>query len=194
MRTEKTGFTGVKVVSNEYGFFEQIEMSQGHAVNASVGDVLMANVPGAIQVVQSSIADDRKGTDWWVVLGNKKRLSVDCKVRQDDCIVKFKADDIALETWSVIEHRVIGWTRNPDKETDYILWLWKDTGRWLLIPFTMLCGAFIDNWRLWRKQYRTAIQKTTENGIVKWHSECVFVDRRAVWSEIYKKYGGQKAA
>lgn len=175
---------------NEYGFDEQLEMSQGHAVNASVGDVLLANIPGAVSVCQSNESDDKKGTDWWIELANKKRVSIDCKVREHDCITQYDADDIALETWSVIENRIVGWTRNQDKETDYILWLWKDSGRWLLIPFSMLCGVFTDNWKLWRKQYRTAIQKTTERGIVKWHSECVFVNRRHVWAEIYRKYGG----
>lgn len=152
----------------------------------------MRNVPGAIQVSQASAADDRKGTDWWIDLSNTKRLSVDCKVREKDCIVEYHADDIALETWSVMEKNIIGWTRNPEKETDYILWLWKDTGRWLLIPFSLLCGVFIDNWESWKNEYKTAIQKTTERGIVKWHSECVFVDRRTVWAEIYRKYGGAK--
>ena len=40
------------------------------------------------------------------------------------------SQDIALETWSVIEKLKIGWTRDLNKRSDYVLWFWLDTKRW----------------------------------------------------------------
>lgn len=115
-------------------------------------------------------------------------MSVDCKVREKD-FAKLKGwDDIALETWSVVEKEKIGWTRDTVKQTDFVLWLWKDSGRWLLIPFQMLCKVFIENWRQWTKQFRTERQYTPTHG--GYHSECVFVPRRIVWERIYRLYSG----
>lgn len=166
-------------------------MSSGHAVNASVGDVLLKNIPGAVNVCVSTEAEDRKGTDWWVHLENGKRLSVDCKVRASDWAATHpEEDDIALESWSVMQKDIVGWTRDSNKETDYILWLWRDSGRWLLIPFPMLCAVFQEKWGEWKKRYRTAVQYTPRQNGNGYNSECIFVDRREVWAEIYKKFGG----
>jgi hypothetical protein len=52
----------------------------------------------------------------------------------------------------------------------------------------MLCKVFQDNWEQWKSAYKTAQQYTPNHG--GYHSECVFVPRREVWAEIYRKYGG----
>jgi hypothetical protein len=83
-----------------------------------------------------------------------------------------------------------GWTRDDRKCTDYILWLWKDTGRWCLLPFPMLCGAFIDHWKKWSAMYKRRQQTTKAEGQQSWQSECIFVPREVVWSAILKKYAG----
>lgn len=170
-----------------YDFDERLNMSHGASTNASVESILLKNIPGSIMATLAGQQDDRQGTDWWVTLGNKQRISVDCKVRGKDYSLEGK-DDLALETWSVVEKRICGWTRNPLKLTDYILWLWTDTGRWCLVPFRMLCGVFIENWQTWRECHKVATQYTP--GFTGWHSECIFVPRRTVWAEIYKKYAG----
>lgn len=178
----------------DYEFGEQLRMSQGISADKDIATVLMSNVPGALRVEKASEDDDRNGTDYWVYHARGEPYSVDVKFRSQDFAVKpepFTADDLALETWSVIENRVIGWTHNESKMTDYVMWFWKDTGRWCLIPFAMLCGVFQSMWQAWRKEFRTAVQATEDlQGGRGWHSECVFVPRREVWAEIYKRYGG----
>ena len=113
---------------NSYGFNERMEMSE----DGDLHGILLANVPDAVQVVRSSGEDDRAGTDYWVERSNGEKLSVDVKVRSEDWAAKAppkRADDLALETWSVVERNIVGWTRNASKRTDYILWFWQDTGR-----------------------------------------------------------------
>ncbi len=165
-------------------------MSEGLADSVHVEDIVKAEIPGCISVNRATTGEDKHGTDWWAVLP-LGRLSIDAKVRGEDYASKYGLDDLALETWSVIESRKVGWTRDVDKNTDYVLWIWKDTGRWCLIPFRMLCRIMMANWKVWRKEYKTAVQATIDkHDVVQWHSECVYVPRRLVWRKIYETFGG----
>lgn len=177
----------------DYRFDERLSFSEGVTQGASVETILRANIPGAGQVVRAHKANDRNGTDWWVETCASDWLSIDAKVRQEDWAAKPSAkDDLALETWSVVERGVIGWTRNFSKRTDYILWLWLDTGRWCLIPFPMLCQIFDQNWKQWAHDFGVSQQFTPDgNGGNGYHSECVFVPRLLVWRTLYETYGGK---
>jgi hypothetical protein len=174
----------------EYGFSERLAMSSGVSASADVRTVLLEQIPGAVGVSQAATANDKQGIDWWVELSTAKHLAVDAKVRQNDWAATHPdEDDLALETWSVVEKNVPGWTRDAGKRCDYVLWLWADTGRFCLIPFPMLCKVFESKWQLWSAQYKTRRQFTPrQNG--GYHSECVFVPRREIWAQIFKQYGG----
>lgn len=174
----------------EYGFDERLAMSSGIAASADVRSILLNHIPGAVNAHQAATANDKQGIDWWVELSTAKHLAIDAKVREQDWAARHPhEDDLALESWSVVEKRVPGWTRDASKKCDYVLWLWKDTGRFCLVPFPMLCGVFTRHWQLWRTTHKTRQQHTprADGG---YHSECVFVPRRDLWAEIYRQYGG----
>jgi hypothetical protein len=176
---------------HEFDFKRQLLMSQGHATNTDVHDILLAMLPGAVSARSGAPANDRRGVDWWVELATAHHLAVDVKVREKDFAPRGD-DDLALETWSVCpdehERGVIGWTRDSSKRCDYVLWLWQDTGRYCLLPFLPLCKVFTTNWRDWRASFRHARQKTVSRGRG-YHSECVFVPRIDVWRAIYNEFG-----
>ena len=178
----------------EYGFEERLAMSSGVAASADVRSILLKHIPGAVNAHQAATVNDRQGIDWWVEMSTAKHLAVDAKVREQDWAARNPhEDDLALESWSVVEKQVPGWTRDVNKKCDYVLWLWKDTGRFCLVPFPMLCGVFSRRWQSWRVDYKTRQQHTPRaNG--GYHSECVFVPRRELWVEIYRQYGGQLEA
>ena len=176
----------------EYGFEERLQMSEGISSTKSIEEILLANIPGAQRVVRAARSADRNGTDYWVHHARGKPYSVDVKARSEDWAFKPEPntrDDLALETWSVVENQVIGWTRDERKMTDYVLWFWKDSGRWCLVPFAMLCSVFAEFWEEWIFRFETARQQTPWNG-GSYHSECVYVPRRDVWAAIYKRFGG----
>ena len=175
----------------EYGFEERLAMSSGVAAVADVRYILLAQIPGAVNVTPAATANDKQGIDWWVELSTAKHLAIDAKVRSSDWAAKRPdEDDLALESWSVVEKNIVGWTRDPAKKCDYVLWLWQDTGRFCLIPFPMLCHVFTKNWQQWSSRFKTAKQKTVRQYGDCYHSECVFVPRREIWAEIYRVYGG----
>lgn len=179
----------------EYGFSEQLEMSQGICAEKSIEFILLNNIPGAVRVERANNRDDRHGTDYWVHHKRGKPYSIDVKSRSEDYATKpepFTADDLALETWSVMEAQKVGWTRDDAKMTDYVLWYWQDSGRWCLVPFAMLCRVFQKFWEEWCKQFKFSVkrQRTSQNGR-SWHSECVFIPRSLVWKSIYDCFGGR---
>lgn len=173
-------------MSLPYAFAERLEWSHGKAREASIETILLEQIPGATRIERACTDDDRNGTDYWVHRTNGRDLSIDAKVRAQDWSWR-GADDLALEVWSVVERGVAGWTTNSEKRTDYILWLWRDTGRWCLVPFPMLCGVAQERMTDWCTQYKTATQFTPDRN---YHSMCVFVPRREVWRALYARYAG----
>jgi hypothetical protein len=173
----------------EYDFDERSRMSQSESSNLSIAEILVGQIPGAVNAHQSHETNDRNGVDWWVEHSSGKHIGVDCKVREEDWSKK-GFDDVALELWSVVEKKVVGWTLNESKRTDYILWFWRDTGRWMLIPFPFLVAVFKKNLNNWMGLYKKATQRTVMNGF-SYHSECVFVPRQVIWQEIYTHFSGR---
>lgn len=175
-------------MTKQYAFAEQLKLSREKIVELAT-PILLAKIPGAVAVHPAHPSNDRRGTDFWVEHQRGVHLSVDVKVRAVDWAAKpepERADDLALETWSVVETGKIGWTRDPDKRTDYVLWIWRDTGRSCLVPFGYLCYVFRKNWEKWSATYKVGRQFTPEHG--GYHSECVFVPRDEVWNEIYHNF------
>jgi hypothetical protein len=178
----------------EYGFDERLVMSNGHAASVDVNDVLLQCIPGAVSSYKAARCNDRLGVDWWVEMCGGRHLAVDAKVREVDWAASHpNEDDLAIETFSVWEKRKIGWSRDQSKRCDYVLWLWKDTGRYCLVPFPLLCKVCQENWRTWKEQYKTSKQRTPMADGSHYHSECVFVPRREVWGKIYETFGGSLA-
>jgi hypothetical protein len=169
----------------EYGFDERLRFADGHAPSlAAVDRVLLNRIPGALTVVRADIIDDKAGTDFWVKRQGLPALSVDMKIRADDWSVKPPdyPDDLALESWSVVpvggHTGIVGWTRNAAKRSDFILWYWRDTGRFFLVSFPALCCVFSRLWQDWRAQFKTRAQSTPgADGRCGWQSECIFVPR-----------------
>jgi hypothetical protein len=181
-----------------FTFAGRMAMSTGVATNEGIADILLRNIPGAVDAVRATTDEDRQGTDWWVeCIGHvqRRRVSVDVKARSEDYLRKSGKDDLALETWSVL-NETPGWTRDPRKRTDYILWFWQDTGRWCLLPFAMLCAVFSELWETWKARYQTAVQTTyrQHSASAGWQSECVYVPRKVVWRAIYDRFGGEPKA
>lgn len=172
-----------------FDFDEQMQMSEGVSDKKDPKDVLLLRFPHAINVTRASVSEDKSGTDYWITQPSGHKQSVDVKVRAVDC-KRFGNDDVALETWSVLEKKKIGWTRDSHKRTDYILWIWQDTGRWMLVPFPLLCAVFEKKWEAWSKKYKSPIQPTVNKDGSHWHSQCVFVPRLLLWREMYDAFGG----
>jgi hypothetical protein len=178
-------------VSHQYGFHERLEWSRDPATNARIKARLLALLPGALDAHPAHRENDRQGTDWWVEYLCGKHISVDAKIREKDyALLPEPQDDLALEIWSVKEQGIVGWTLEAARQTDYVLWYWKDSERWCWLPFPVLCAAFKANCKAWAEQYGTSMQLTERGSGKGYHSECVFVPRLVVFAAMERIFSG----
>ena len=137
---------------HDYGFTEQYRWSEGTQVYGGIHKILLEHIPGAERIEKAGKEDDKKGTDYWVYRkGTARPLSIDVKSRRDDPIHTFGKDDLALERWSIVEAEKIGWTLDESKETDFILWFFKPTKRFVLLPFLQLLAVTKEHMPAWER-------------------------------------------
>ncbi|MDQ8184080.1 hypothetical protein [Pelagicoccus sp. SDUM812002] len=94
--------------------------------------ILRGLFPGLVNL-QTSVTDreDISGTDALIRLRDNQHLKTDLKFRSLDPR-RFGNDDLAVETWSVFEKKIPGYF---GKQTDYLVWIFKDTHRAVAVPF-----------------------------------------------------------
>lgn len=169
----------------EYEFDDNYRFSEQWA-EMGISLILGDHFPGAIAVKRSNAELDRRGSDYTIQRRDGiDDIHIDIKTRREDYANparRWPKDDLALETWSVVDTKV-GWTRDANKLTDYVLWFWTDTGRYFLIPFPPLCQVFTRLWAEWMAAYRHSRQ-TTPSHPRPYQSECVFVPRDVVMAAV----------
>mgnify|MGYP001594828730 CR=1 FL=1 len=140
-----------------YDFDEQMGMADDPSVKAAISAYIRQNFTGVASIERASPADDKLGTDYWIILESGKKLSFDIKVRKTDFAYRDPPqDDLALETWSVVGKK-IGWTQDPSKQTDFVLWFWKDSQRFLMISFPVLCSLFRERVSFFLNRQKTIV-------------------------------------
>jgi hypothetical protein len=172
-------------------FQQQKRPTQTQDIHEQITAVL-TKAFGAITVKPSDLLMDKTGVDYWVHVNDGKPIGVDVKIRRQDRRLR-GYDDLALETWSDIERQKIGWTRDASKSTDWVLWYWLDTRRRCLLPFAPLRAVFTIQWEAWRQKYGAHHQVTEIPRQPKFTSECVFVERKVVWSAVYNQLDSDRA-
>jgi len=167
----------------EYSFQDRLGLSTGVSESVPVSRILLSAIPGAVSVEKADLGDDKNGVDYWVYRERARPVAVDIKVRETDPLAEWNKDDLALEIWGNVKERRIGWTADTSKETDYVLWYFESTRRWVMMPFIPLCAVFRDNLATWQAEYKVATQSSGS-----WKSQCVFVPRQEIWSAIIDRY------
>lgn len=173
-----------------YDFDQQLGLSYGDADTKSAA--VIASVPHAASVRVATTEEDRKGTDYWVSLTSGHELSVDVKHNTRDPIDTFGEDTLIIEWWSAREYRKPGWTVDPAKRTDYILYWFAPTKRYALVPFPLLFAAATAHRDDWCTEYGTRTTTTVRSGVT-WTTEFSPVPRVAVWRAIYEVAHGRAA-
>ena len=162
---------------HDFDFNQQLGMSEGRSNGKDSKNIFYHVFANTIRIEKSELYDDMKGVDYWLSQKAGNRIGVDVKRRKVDYFALKGEDDIALETYSDVEKKKIGWTLDKRKMTDYVLWIWEDTGRYLVLPFPPLCTVFTSHVEEWKKSYKPIKQRSNEG---QWYSECMFVSRLVV--------------
>lgn len=115
-------------------------------------------------------AADLKGTDR-VAVTRSGQYRIDFKIRSKDPKAYGK-DDLAIELYSVVEKEIRGY---ENKATDYLLWLFEDSGRAVMIAFKEFKKRVDFGLSVFQEKLPVFRQKTVWRYGIEYHSEHCYV-------------------
>lgn len=147
--------------------------------------ILLIRVPNG-QIRQGTLAEDMTGIDYQITTPSGKTINVDMKIRDHDF-----GHDICIEYISSIEDFRIGWTVDQSKVTDYVIWYWRDSRRWLAYDFRQLRQVTRSNAFAWlsAKNFKQIENHTTLATKPDYHSRAVCVPEAVIDTMLEATFG-----
>jgi hypothetical protein len=150
-----------------HDFWERLSFSKQIGHLEDLLEYLLTIIPGSVKWVKATKDEDRSGVDYWIVRAGLRPLAVDVKHREFDPLERWGVDDICIETTAVYvgppkppwldEYRKVkGWTIDPQKRTDLIVYTWPLSNggrRFWVVYFPFLCHVAQKFWRRWAAEY-----------------------------------------
>lgn len=158
-------------------FHDDLVRSQVAARQIDLETAFRATIPGYTGHRFATAAEDRRGTDVWVMREGRRDLSIDMKIRNVDPLERYGTDDLAIELFSVIDDARPGWSIDATKETDYVYWFFPG-GRYVMAPFAALCMACRQHRVEWLMKYPAIEAVTRAHG--NFRSQCLLVPTNVV--------------
>jgi hypothetical protein len=167
-----------------FDFHQQLGMSQSEKAHRLAMKHLRRLFPDALDIRQAHMENDKAGADYLLEYPHCQFRTVDVKVRGTDYLAMGQPE-IALEVWSNREYQRPGWILDTNKATDWVLFVWLDTGRADLFAFRMLQSVTKANLTKWQQEYTPATQQTGNNTRA-YTSQVLFIDGYTLHAEIYR--------
>ena len=148
-------------------FFDCYEYSLGNRERFDVS--LLKNVIPYCSDVRKTDADvDKQGVDYVATLKDGSIVTIDGKTRKAGSKRYWKGEpELALEAYSVVEKKVIGWLFKDSKtHPDYVLYTFDraDSDKYYLVPYILLRKAALKYWKRWESQYGMKYQPNETHG------------------------------
>jgi hypothetical protein len=156
-----------------FDFDEQQAISETQEAHALIITHLTQLFPAALTIRKAARGNDKLGADYWIEFPHGQFRSVDAKVRRENWRAKDRPE-IALEIWSDIKKKKPGWTLDTDKISEYVLFVWLDTGRADLFDFRLLQAVTRANLSEWESA-RQQSEQVTASRRGKYTARCVFM-------------------
>lgn len=168
-------------------FYEKLSYSLGHQQTVDC-NILRSHIPKCVNVEKTSVDIDRAGVDYIATLQGGTKILIDAKTRTPGCSRYWKDEpELAIETWSVVEKKIPGWTFNEKSDVDYILYTFpkEDYAGYFFIPFQLLRSASISCYPDWIKRFPKHYQRN--NGYT---SEAMFIPANVILAEVKREMQG----
>lgn len=141
--------------------------------------VIKKYFPHCLTVEKTDVELDRQGIDYIGTLRGGAKIFIDAKTREKGASRYWKhgAPEIALEIYSIVEQKKLGWALSGTSKAHYILYTFDvtDSENFYMFPFQLLRKVFYENGRHWIDEYGQKTQ-VSDN----WHSSAVFVPANVV--------------
>lgn len=151
-----------------HDFHERLAFSEGVELEEGIFRTMRDMIPLATRVVKATRDEDRAGTDYWIERPPLPPVSVDVKHTSFDPVERFGCDNACIEVvsvydgperkapWNPAHFRKPGWTVDPTKRTDLVLYTWpalENRRRFWVLYFPHLCAAARRNVAAWGETY-----------------------------------------
>ena len=174
-------------------FHRDLEYSKTPGADALIRRVLASRWPG-FEIEKACLTDDKAGSDYWIM--TQRRLGIDIKLRRRDCR-GFRdrdgnpVDDVCLEIQSAIGMSD-GWAKQPGRLTDYIVWIWSDSGRSFCLSSHELSQVVRLKETEWLKKYSRKPATTARGETSTYATQCVFVPMSILNAALSEWRSGEK--
>lgn len=151
-------------------------------------EILKKHIPFCDKVEKTDIETDRTGVDYVATLRGGAVIYIDAKTREKGCSKYWNGEpELAIETWSVVEQKKVGWTFKENSNVDYILYTFpeSDCKEYFFIPFQLLRKVAVENYRAWTKKYKPKFQANKD-----YRSQAMFVPASVVLNAIEEAMKG----
>jgi hypothetical protein len=165
-------------------FHNDLAASQTPEVDAAIVSAIRSQYPDARNIMKSCTENDKAGADWWIEFTNNKVLSLDAKIRTKDYTTTTESRIACIEIVANTTTGKIGWSIDPSKITDLVMFYYIDTKKAYFYTARELRNAIIANWdRL--KAHGKPDTTTTKSGDGFYKSEVLFVSHAELWRCMY---------
>lgn len=158
-------------------FNEKLRYSLGQQQIFDI-QLLKQHIPKCTNIIKTDIEMDKSGVDYIAEISGGAQILIDAKTRMRGCSKYWNGEpELAIEIWSVVEKKKVGWTFNDNTLVDYILYTFpdEDCKEYFFLPFQLLRKAAIENYFSWCQKYR--VKDQLNNGYT---SRAVFVPANIV--------------
>lgn len=144
-------------------------------------------IPNFKSVIKTDSETDKKGIDYIATLRDGSTITIDAKTRVKGSSKYWKNNEpeLALEQWSVVEQKKVGWVfKDSDQHPNYILYTFdrSDTDKFYFIPYLLLRKAAYRNWKQWEKMYGIKYQPNNSHG--GYTSSAIFIPANTLISAV----------
>lgn len=142
----KDGQAGVMKLND---FNKDLQYSFESSEDKLLNDFYRWKYPNLKEIIpiKNNMKLQKAGVDKVIVLKNGKKLKIDEKKRRKDY------GDILLEEWSVLHAKKKGWTGDPAKITDYVVYAILPANTLYWLPYDLLQFTWRTNYYKWKKKY-----------------------------------------
>lgn len=173
-------------------FHTDLALSDRPEVVAAITAACHRYWPELLSVHRAHTTNDKMGADYWLEFPGKME-TLDAKVRREDYALRGDNRTACLELVANTRSQKPGWTVDPSKLTDWIMFYYIESGRSVVYSARQLRAAVIAHLPELRKSGQPSTQ-STKSGSGSYQSESLFVSHRELGAVIYRNSQKRLAA
>ena len=166
-------------------FHTDLAMSDNADIENAIKAECLSYFPEVLNIRKAHKENDKLGADYFLEFPNCKMESLDIKVRKDDYSLRGDDRTACIELVANTTTRKKGWTLDPNKHTDWIMFYYIETGKSFLYNARLLRAAVTRYLPDLRKHGKPTVQKT-QSGSGHYESDSLMVSHRELGAAIYK--------